>query len=223
MPLDLPAAPASYLVSPGATTPDTTRESEEFHQLLALARAAVGARIDLFQLREKLLRPRVLCELASRCAAITRGGATRLLVNDRADIARAAGADGVHLTTRSLEAATVRRAFGQDFLIGVSAHTLAEARAAREGGADFVVFGPVFDTPSKRALGSPVGVENLREAAHALSPFPLFAIGGVTRANAPQVLHAGARGVAAIRLFGDPDSFREVVEEIRSVPRATLK
>ena len=216
MPLDLPTAPATCLVSPGATTPDTTRESEEFHGLLALARAAAEARIDLFQLREKLLRPRVLYELASRCAAITRGTGTRLLVNDRADIASAAGADGVHLTTRSLEASAVRRAFGTDFLIGVSAHTLAEARAAREGGADFAVYGPVFDTPSKRALGSPVGVERLREAARALSPFPVFAIGGVTRENAREVLRAGARGVAAIRLFDDPGSLRDVVEEIRN-------
>jgi thiamine-phosphate pyrophosphorylase len=218
MPLDLPAAPASYLVSHGATTPDTTHASDGFRQLLALARAAVGARIDLFQLREKLLRPRVLYELASRCAEVTRGSGTRLLVNDRADIARAAGADGVHLTTRSLEATTVRRAFGQDFLIGVSAHAPAEARAAREGGADFVVFGPVFDTPSKRALGTPVGVEALREVAHTLSPFPVFAIGGVTRGNARAVLHAGARGVAAIRLFGDPDNLRKVVEEISGLP-----
>lgn len=217
MPLDLPAAPASYLVSPGATTPDTTSASDEFIRLLALVRAATDARIDLVQLREKLLRPRVLHELASRCAEATRGTGTRLLVNDRADIARAAGADGVHLTARSLEAATVRRAFGADFLIGVSAHTPEEARAARDGGADFAVFGPVFDTPSKRALGSPAGVGNLREVARSLSPFPLFAIGGVTRRGVRQVLQAGARGVAAIRLFGDPNSLREAAEEIRSL------
>ncbi|MCA1630489.1 MAG: thiamine phosphate synthase [Acidobacteria bacterium] len=224
MPLDLPAAAAaSYLVSPGATTPETTRESGEFHRLLALVGAATDARIDLVQLREKLLRPRVLYELAARCAEVTRGTGTRLLVNDRADIARAAGADGVHLAARSLDASVVRRAFGPDFLIGVSAHALAEARAARAGGADFAVFGPVFDTPSKRALGSPLGVEALREVAHKLSPFPVFAIGGVTRGNAPQVIRAGARGVAAIRLFSDADSLREAVEEIGSVPFTALE
>jgi thiamine-phosphate pyrophosphorylase len=218
MPLDLPAAPATYLVSRGATTPETTSASEEFTRLLALVGAAAGARIDLVQIREKLLRPRVLYELASCCAEVTRGTRTRLLVNDRADIARAAGADGVHLTTRSLEASVVRRAFGADFLIGVSAHTLAEARAARDGGADFAVFGPVFDTPSKRARGAPAGLAALREVAHALSPFPLFAIGGVTRENAPRVISAGARGVAAIRLFDDADSLRDMVEEIRGLP-----
>jgi thiamine-phosphate pyrophosphorylase len=218
MPLDPLTAPASYLVSPGATTPETTRESDEFLRLLSLVRAAADARIDLVQLREKLLRPRVLHELASRCAAITRGSRTRLLVNDRADIAHAAGADGVHLTTRSLEASVVRRAFGSDFLIGASAHTLAEARSAREGGADFAAFGPVFDTPSKRALGAPVGLEALRGVAAALAPLPVFAIGGVTRENAREALRAGARGVAAIRLFADPDRLREAVEEIRSLP-----
>ncbi|HEX8161543.1 MAG TPA: thiamine phosphate synthase [Pyrinomonadaceae bacterium] len=218
MPLDLPPTPASYLVSPGATTPETTPASDEFVGLLALVRAAVEARVDLVQLREKLLRPRVLCELASRCAALTRGTRTRLLVNDRADIARAAGADGVHLTTRSLPAPVVRRAFGPDFLIGVSAHTSEEARGARDGGADFAVFGPVFDTPSKRALGTPAGLAALGEVAHALSPFPVFAIGGVTRENAREVLRAGARGVAAIRLFGDAERLDETASEIGSLP-----
>ncbi|HVG30966.1 MAG TPA: thiamine phosphate synthase [Pyrinomonadaceae bacterium] len=218
MPLDLPAAPATYLVSRGATTPETTRASDEFTRLLALVRAATQARVDLVQLREKLLRPRVLYELASRCAEVARGTGTRILVNDRADIARAAGADGVHLTTRSLDAATVRRAFGQDLLIGVSAHTLAEARAARDGGADFALFGPVFDTPSKRALGPPAGLAALGEVTRALSPSPLFAIGGITRENAREVLRAGARGVAAIRLFNEAGSLHDVVEGIRSLP-----
>ncbi|MFL6231194.1 MAG: thiamine phosphate synthase [Pyrinomonadaceae bacterium] len=219
MPLDL-RAPASYLVSPGATTPETTPASGDFQRVLALVRAAVAARVDLIQLREKLLRPRVLYELAARSAEITHGTRTRLLVNDRADVARAAGADGVHLTTRSLEAATVRASFGGDFLIGVSSHTAEEARAARDGGADFVVFGPVFDTPSKRGYGSPIGLESLGAAASALAPLPVFAIGGVTRDNFRQVILAGARGVAAIRLFGDPSKLGEVVEELRGTRRA---
>jgi thiamine-phosphate pyrophosphorylase len=219
MPLDL-RAPASYLVSPGATTPLTTPASADFQRLLALVRAATQARVDLIQLREKLLRPRVLYELAVRAADITRGTQTRLLVNDRADIASASGADGVHLATRSLEARIVRATFGREFLIGVSTHTLEEATAARDGGADFVVFGPVFDTPSKRELGSPVGLESLSVVARALAPLPVFAIGGVTRENTRRVINAGARGVAAIRLFGDAANLREVSEEIRVTPYA---
>jgi thiamine-phosphate pyrophosphorylase len=217
MPLDL-RAPASYLVSPGATTPETTPAGEDFRRVLALVRAAVEARVDLIQLREKLLRPRVLYELAARSADITRATGTRLLVNDRADIASACGADGVHLAARSLEARVVRESFGSEFLIGISTHTLEEATAARDGGADLIVFGPVFDTPSKREFGSPAGLARLREVARAVAPLPVFAIGGITRENAPQVIRAGARGVAAIRLFGDADNLREVCEEIRAIP-----
>ena len=146
---------------------------------------------------------RVLFELAAAAARDARGSATRVLVNDRADVARASGCDGVHLTTRSLEASAVRRAFGEEFLIGISAHTLREARAARAGGADFAVFGPVFETPSKAAYGPPVGLEKLSEAAHALKPFPLLALGGITRETAALALEQGASGIAGIRLFSD--------------------
>jgi thiamine-phosphate pyrophosphorylase len=214
MPHDLPAR-ATCLVSSGTTNDATTATSDEFHRLLALVRAATDAQIDLVQLREKLLRPRVLYELAARASEITHGTPTRLLVNDRADIARSSGADGVHLTACSLEARVVRRAFGEDFLIGVSAHTLEEARAARDGGANFALFGPVFDTPSKRAYGSPVGLERLTEVARTLAPFPVLAIGGVTGENARETIAAGARGVAAIRLFGDPATLGEVIGEIK--------
>ncbi len=207
--------PVTYLITGGETDAATTPEAAEFARLVALARAAAGAGVSIVQLREKRLRPRVLYELAARTAAALAGSATRLLVNDRADIARAAGADGVHLAATSPEVGAVRRAFGPDFLIGVSTHTLAEARAARDGGADFAVFGPVFDTPSKRAYGPAAGLDKLRAAAHALAPFPVLAVGGVTRDNFAATLAAGARGVAAIRLFADADALSAVVREIR--------
>lgn len=174
----------------------------------------MAARVSLIQLREKNLSARTLFELSERVVRLTRGSATRLLVNDRADIARAAGADGVHLTTRSLDARVVRRAFGDDFLIGVSAHSLAEARAARDLGADFATFGPVFDTPSKRAYGPPVGLAKLNEAASALAPFALLALGGITSANAPEALRAGAQGIAAIRLFSDAHALPQIVRAL---------
>ena len=211
-------APLVCLITPGETTAGTTPASGEFLRLLALVRAAASAGVDLVQLREKFLPARVLYELAARSTEIVRGTRTRLLVNDRADIARAAGAGGVQLTTRSLRPATVRRLFGPDFLIGVSAHRLEEGREAREGGADFALFGPVFDTPSKRAYGPPVGTGLLGETARALTPFPILAVGGVTRANFAATLNAGARGVAAIRLFGDPQGLGEVVDEIKRAP-----
>ncbi len=220
MPLDL-TTPISYLITDGRTTRDTTSASTEFTRLFALVGACVLARIALIQLREKRLRPRVLYELARRAAELTRGTQTRLLINDRADIALAAGADGVHLTTRSLDPLVVRRIAPRDFLIGVSTHSLAEAQTASASDADFAVFGPVFDTPPKHADADklppppPPGLEGLREAAHALAPFPLVALGGITRESIRPVIQAGAQGIAAIRLFSDESELDAVVNELR--------
>jgi len=149
------------------------------------------------------LHARVLFELVARAAEITRGSRTRLLVNDRSDIARAAGADGVHLTTQSLPADVVRKIFGAEFLIGVSTHSLEEARLARAAGADFVVFGPVFE---KRGYGAPQGVDKLAEVTRALGEFPVVAIGGITLDNVDECFQAGARGIAAIRLLNDAEN-----------------
>jgi thiamine-phosphate pyrophosphorylase len=214
MPLNLPQ-PIIYLITSGATTHISTPNSEDFQNVLALIRTACRSSIPLIQLREKNLNARTLYELTARAAEITRGTRTRLLVNDRADIARAARADGCHLTTRSIEASSIRRTFGPDFLIGVSTHTLLEAQAARDGDADFAVFGPVFDTPSKRAYGQPIGVAALRKAAQTLAPFPLLALGGITLVNAQDTLRAGAYGIAAIRLFSKPLELDATVREIR--------
>jgi thiamine-phosphate pyrophosphorylase len=137
------------------------------------------------------------------------------LVNDRADIALAAHADGVHLSTLSVDAATIRRAFGDRLLIGVSTHNLQEARNARDDAADFAVFGPVFDTPSKYRFGTPVGLEALAGVAGEMAPFPIIALGGVTQDNAAAALGAGASGIAAIRLFSEPAKLESTVAAIR--------
>jgi thiamine-phosphate pyrophosphorylase len=209
-----PARPITYLITGGESSSAAGPGLEEFRRLLALVRAAVEARVTLVQLREKSLSGRALFELASAAARMARGSETRVLVNDRADVARAAGCDGVHLTTRSLEPSVVRRTFGEEFLIGVSTHTRDEARAARAGGADFAVFGPVFDTPSKRAYGPPAGLEALTRAALELSPFPLVALGGVGEGQVGDVLGAGAAGVAGIRLFSDGQNLARIVHHI---------
>jgi thiamine-phosphate pyrophosphorylase len=207
--------PITYLITSGATRPDSNQASEDFQSVLALIRAAVKARVSLVQLREKNLSARTLYELTARCAAITEGTTTRLLVNDRADIARAAHADGIHLTTRSIEASVIRRTFGMDFLVGISTHSLREAQAARDAGADFAVFGPIYVTPSKRAYGPPIGLEALRAAAHTLSPFPLIALGGVTLENVRDIMSAGAKGVAAIRLFSNALNIGQVTRVLQ--------
>lgn len=209
--------PISYLITSGQTTLTTTANSKDFQHILQLIAAAAAAKIDLVQVREKALTTKVLYELVTRAAEFTRSSATKLLVNDRADVASSAGADGVHLTTQSLPALVVRQSFGADFLISVSAHSLDEARAARDARADFVVLGPVFQTPSKEQYGSPVGLEQLKEICAELKPFPVLAIGGVTEDNFAACLRTGAQGIAAIRMFDDPKRLRTVVARIHEV------
>ena len=209
--------PITYLITSGEAGASTRADGDGLRRLLALVGRAVEARVTLVQLREKGLSARALYELARGAARLARGSATRVLVNDRADVARAAGCDGVHLTTRSLGAGVVRRAFGEEFLIGVSTHAPAEARAARDEGADFAVFGPVFDTPSKRAYGAAAGLEALAGVARELSPFPVVALGGVDEGGAAEVLRAGAAGVAGIRLFADGQNLARTVHLIESL------
>ena len=107
----------------------------------------------------------------------------------------------MHLTSQSLPAEVIRKIYGPEFLIGVSTHSLDEARAARVGGANFVVFGPVFETESKRAFGEPQGLDKLREVTSELGEFLVLAIGGITRENSASCIGAGASGFAAIRMF----------------------
>jgi thiamine-phosphate pyrophosphorylase len=211
--------PLTYLITSGKTTSETTPRSEDFARLLELVRAGVEARVDLIQIREKELSARTLYELACAAALMTRESETRLLINDRADIARAAEANGVHLTARSLSANVIRQTFGAEFLIGVSTHTPAEARRAREDGADFAVFGHIFDTPSKRNGGAPLGLELLRAVCAALKPFPILALGGITRENARECLAAGAAGIAGISLFQNAATLAPVIASIHNNAR----
>jgi thiamine-phosphate pyrophosphorylase len=161
--------------------------------VLDCARRAVDAGVEMIQVREKDLDARDLFALVARVIEIARGSATRVLVNDRLDVALAAGADGVHLPADGLSLEAVRPAIG---LVGVSAHSIDDVLRARAGGADFAVFGPVFATPGK----TPVGLDKLRRVAAAVD-IPILGIGGVTTDNADQVIAAGAVGIAGIRLF----------------------
>lgn len=208
--------PIRYLITRGASTETTTPESPEFRHILEQVSAAVAAGLELIQLREKRLTARVQFDLSEQSAALTLGSETRLLVNDRADVAAATGADGVHLTTQSIDAATIRRTFGEDFLIGVSTHSLAEAEVAKKVGADFVVFGPVFATRSKENYGLPIGLAKLEGVAKELAPFPVLALGGVDVTNARECLRAGASGIAGISLFEDFERLDEIVRTCAS-------
>jgi thiamine-phosphate pyrophosphorylase len=213
--------PILYLITRGATDEKTTAESAEFQLILAQVSTAVAAGIQLIQLREKKLTARVLFELTTRAVDITQGTATRVLVNDRADIAAGAGANGVHLTTRSLETSVLRKAFGDRLLIGASTHSAEEAVRAINGGADFIVFGPVFETPAKKEYGPPVGLQALTEVADRVKPSPVIALGGITIANAAECLRAGASGVAGISLFSEPQDLGTVARAIRQFEKGT--
>lgn len=128
---------------------------------------------------------------------LTHQHGAKLLINDRVDVALGVRADGVHLPQEGIPPSAVRKLVGPDLLIGASTHSLAEARDAETEGADFVVLGPVFETPSKLRYGPPVGIEALRQVARELS-IPVFAIGGIDAGRVPEVLGAGAHGVAVI-------------------------
>jgi thiamine-phosphate pyrophosphorylase len=189
------------------------------HGLLETVQRAAVAGIDWIQVREKDLDARTLTEFVRRAVAETRGHGTRILVNDRLDVALAAGAGGVHLGEASLPVETVaewrRSAHRADFWIGASRHSVETACAAERAGADYVLFGPVFATPSKAAFGAPHGIERLREACVALR-IPVLAIGGVTIENAVLCLAAGAAGIAAIRLFQESEDVAAIVAGLRA-------
>lgn len=150
-------------------------------------------------LREKDLGGAALLSLARALLPACRARGALLLVNDRIDVALAAGADGVHLPAAGVAPAEARRLLGPAAVVGVSCHAAAEVAAALAGGATFATFSPIWDTPSKRAYGPPVGLAAL--AAAARQGLPLVALGGVEPANAAEAFRAGAAGVAAIRAW----------------------
>jgi thiamine-phosphate pyrophosphorylase len=211
--------PILYLITHGATAETSTPQCPEFLAILQQAATAVNAGVQLIQIREKQLTARILFELTASVVSIAQDSGTRVLVNDRADIAAGAGADGVHLTTSSLTPDVIRKTFGTKFLIGVSTHSLIEARDARSRGADFAVFGPVFPSPSKAKYGSPIGVLKLAETARELAGFPILALGGISLENMNECMLAGASGIAGISLFGQPGRLARTVETIRGMRR----
>jgi thiamine-phosphate pyrophosphorylase len=167
--------------------------------LTAQVREAVDAGIDLVQIREREMEARRLADLVSAAVAIARGSATRIVVNDRLDIASACGADGVHLRGDSMPPSAARRLVPRGFLVGRSVHAADEAVQAAAD-VDYLIAGTVFSTSSKPGAGRLLGEAGLAEVARAVR-VPVLAIGGVTAAHLPRVAAAGATGVAGIGLF----------------------
>jgi thiamine-phosphate diphosphorylase len=161
--------------------------------IVASARHAVADGVDFIQVREKDLSAREQFALIWAIRDVAAGSRTRILVNDRLDIALAAGADGVHLPANGLPPDRVRPLVS---VLGVSTHSLEDAIEAERAHPDFIIFGPVFETPGKQ----PVGLDALRTVVSRVGT-PVLAIGGITKENAPLILEVGAAGFAAIRLF----------------------
>jgi thiamine-phosphate pyrophosphorylase len=211
--------------------------------LLEKIAAAATAGVDWIQIREKdlsgrecssitreavriaaspSLGPAARAATSAKTEAVREPGSTRIVVNDRLDVALAAQAGGVHLGEKSVppeEAGRLVKSLGRekDFLVGVSCHSLEAAKAAERGGADYLFFGPVFATPSKATYGPPQGLERLSEVCRAVA-LPVLAIGGITLENAADCLSARASGIAAIRLFQDAPDIAAVVRALRKLP-----
>ena len=184
--------------------------------------AAARAGVHLIQIRERDLDARALTQIAAAAVDAVRGTSARILVNDRTDVALAAGAHGVHLRGDSAAATRVREIVPPGFLIGRSVHSSEEAqRAAREGGLDYLMFGTVFETASKP--GRPAAGPGALAAIARGLPLPVLAIGGITISRMAEVAEAGAAGVAAIGLFGDlPADRLQVVVRQASLAFDTL-
>lgn len=172
-------------------------------QLEAIAQAA-QAGCQFIQIREKDLSAQDLCAFVKAAIAFARPHGTKVLVNDRLDVALATNADGVHLRVTSLSVAEVRAMTQpRNLIIGTSTHSLPQAQQAALQGADFVVCGPVYETPSKLAFGAPLGVAGFAEVCRAVN-IPVLALGGINMSNFAQPLAVGAAGIAGISLFGNP-------------------
>jgi thiamine-phosphate pyrophosphorylase len=191
---------------------------QQIQLLLEKIENVAQAGVDWIQIREKDLPARVLASLVEQ--AVTRvPSSCRILVSDRMDVAIATGAAGVHLGETSLPVEEAvhfwwKRNLSGDFLVGASTHSLASAQTAEQSRAAYVIFGPVFETPSKKQFGPPQGLERLAEVCERVA-IPVIAIGGITAENARQCIAVGASGIAAIRMFQDARDVAALVRGLR--------
>lgn len=199
----------------------TDRHQTNGRPLEAILEKVLAAGSPVIQLRERDLAPRALLALARTVQTLTAQQGSQLVINDRIDVALVLDGVGVHLRSNSLPASVARRLLGEQRLLGISAHSLDEAMHAESQGADYVVLGPVYETPSKQAFGPPLGLERVEEVCRRVR-IPVIGIGGVTPARARDVRRAGAFGVAVITaILGATDveaAAREMLDAVSADP-----
>ncbi len=204
----------------------TDRSLTKGRSLEVIVDAALAGGAKAIQLREKNLSTRDLYGLVERLLPLVHGRGACLLINDRVDLALALPIDGVHLSRTSLPPAETRALLGPARLIGVSCHSPEEAIEAEREGADFIVLGPLFPTPSKVAYGPPIGLARLKDVRRRVR-LPILGIGGITSSNTASVMAAGADGAAvisAIMTADDPaDAVAALLHVIRSAPRSVAE
>jgi thiamine-phosphate pyrophosphorylase len=190
--------------------------------LSQIVQEAGQAGVSAVQFREKDLDLRSQFRMASEIAAVTKQLGMKLLINDRVDLCLALDADGVHLPSSGLPIGVARRLLGAKRWIGVSCHSLEEVQRAEADRADFALLGPVYETPTKRPYGAPLGLEYFKKVKKATS-MSLFAVGGVDQRRLKELFAAGADGVAMVSaIVSAKDVFRTsraLLEEVHSLGR----
>jgi len=194
----------------------TDRKASRGRDHMSMVRAALDGGADVIQLRDKDLSGRDLYALAREMASLVHASRARFIVNDRLDIALAAGADGVHLGQYDLPVAAARSLSPPSFIIGVSVGSVEEALAAERDGANYIALSPVFSTPTKDDAGPGHGLEVLREIKAAVK-LPVIAIGGVNAGNVTEVVGAGADGVAVISAVLGADDVEAAARSMREL------
>ena len=183
----------------------TDRRQTRGRPLLDVVRESVEAGVRAIQFREKDLSVRQQLDLIEAIQKITKPYGVKLFINDRIDLVLAVDADGVHLPENGLPVSVARHLIGPQKMIGVSCHSLETVLRAQNSGADFALLGPVYDTPSKRAYGAPLGIDRFRLIRQSAA-IPLFAVGGIGESQLDELFDAGANGVAMVSsIMGSPN------------------
>ena len=199
----------------------TDRHQTKGRPLVPLLQQVLAAGATAIQLRERDLSARELVTLAREVQVLTASYRSQLLINDRIDVALALEGVGVHLRSNSLSPSVARRLLGPERLMGISVHSVEEAVQAESQGADYIVIGPIYETPSKQMFGPPLGVQTLEKAC-GLIRIPIIGIGGVIAERAREMRRAGAFGVAVITAILGADDIesatRELLDAVTLVP-----